>query len=336
MKDIKYVIGRLFHMDYGAMLKKINSIHKKTGMSRWKIFQDMKHCAVNYGAGYMDYDLFEMYNLTEEQRDTYLTRGRNNALVKKYNDTAYWHYFLDKSEFNTRFNDYIKRDWILVKEDNTQEVLDFLSRNDVVIAKPLEGCCGRGVEKLKVAEFGGAQGCLDHIKALQVPYELEQVIPQHEALSAIYPHSINTVRAVTFYYQGQARLISTCFRIGNGGKHVDNFNNGGMVVPVDELTGTVSACALDKKKNLYENHPMTGTPIKGFQFPYWEEVVELAKKAATEVPQVAYMGWDVAITPEGPCLVEGNEFPGHDLYQLPEHTPDKIGMMGRFRFLKET
>ena len=36
--------------------------------------------------GYMDYDLFEMYNLTPEQRDTYLTRGRNNDIVVKYND----------------------------------------------------------------------------------------------------------------------------------------------------------------------------------------------------------------------------------------------------------
>ena len=155
MKDIKYVIGRLFHMDYGAMLKKINSIHKKTGMSRWKIFQDMKHCAVNYGAGYMDYDLFEMYNLTEEQRDTYLTRGRNNALVKKYNDMSYGQCFLDKSAFNTRFGAYINREWILIREDNRQEVLDFLSRHDVFIAKPLDGCCGRGIEKLKTADFGG-------------------------------------------------------------------------------------------------------------------------------------------------------------------------------------
>ena len=29
----------------------------------------MRQCAVKYGAGYMDYDLFEMYNLTPEQRE---------------------------------------------------------------------------------------------------------------------------------------------------------------------------------------------------------------------------------------------------------------------------
>ena len=93
MANLGYVLKRLMHMHYGVMLKKINGIHKKTGKSRIAIFRDMKDCAVKYGAGYMDYDLFEMYNLTDEQRDTYLTRGRNDALVKKYNDQNFIHFF---------------------------------------------------------------------------------------------------------------------------------------------------------------------------------------------------------------------------------------------------
>lgn len=335
MKDIGYVFKRLFHMNYGAMFKKINSIHKKTGMGRIKIFRDMKTCAVNYGAGYMDYDLFEMYNLTPEQRDTYLTRGRNNALVKRYNDMTYGQYFTDKAEFNRRFGDYIHRQWILMEDNNKEQVLDFLRSHEVFIAKPLDGCCGRGVEKLKVADFGGAEGCYEHLLGLGVQYELEELLIQHPAVSAVYPHAINTVRTVTVNHNGEVHLICTYFRIGNGGKHVDNFNNGGMVAPVDEATGIVKDRAIDKNKNLYETHPMTGTPIKGFQFPDWDKAMALAMQAATEVPQMGYIGWDVAFTEKGPCLVEGNDFPGHDIYQLPEHTPDKIGMMEKFSFLNE-
>lgn len=335
MKNIGYVIGRLFHMDYGAMIKKINSIHKKTGMSRIRIFRDMQNCAVNYGAGYMDYDLFEMYNLTPQQRDTYLTRGRNNDLVKRYNDMTYGKYFTNKAEFNRRFGEYIHRKWILMTEDNREQVLEFLREQPVFIAKPLDGCCGRGVEKLKVADFGSAEACYDHLKSLGIQYELEQLLIQHEAVSSVYPHAINTVRTVTVNHNGKVHLICTYFRIGNGGKHVDNFNNGGMVAPVDEKTGIVKDRAIDKKKNLYANHPMTGTPIKGFQFPQWQEAMALAMKAAQEVPQMGYIGWDVAFTKDGPCLVEGNDYPGHDIYQLPEHTPDKIGMMEKFSFIKE-
>lgn len=334
-KDIGYVIRRLFDMDYGAMIKKINSIHKKTGKSRLFIFRDMQKCAVDHGAGYMDYDLFEMYNLTEEQRATYLTRGRNNALVRRLNQRQEYADLHNKAQFNRTFAEFLKREWILVEEDNRQQVLDFLSRHAQIIAKPLVGSCGRGVEKLDVAQLGGPEACYDRIQSFGVPYELEEVLIQHPAVSAIYPHAINTLRAVTVNYKGQVHLISTCFRIGNHGKHVDNFNNGGMVVPVDEKTGIVTDRGIDKSKNLFEVHPMTGAPIKGFRFPEWEEAMDMVKRAATVVPQIGYVAWDVAFTVNGPCLVEGNDFPGHDLYQLPEHTPHKIGMMGRYQFLEE-
>ena len=139
-----------------------------------------------------------------------------------------------------------------------------------------------------------------------------------------------TVRTVSITKDGVPHIICTYFRIGNGGRHVDNFNSGGMVAPVDEVTGIVKDRAIDKNKTLYENHPQTGAPIKGFQFPDWDKAMDMVKQAAVRVPQVGYVGWDVAFGPEGPMLVEGNNFPGHDIYQLPEHTPDKIGMMAKF------
>ena len=74
MPSIKYLIGRVANINYKRMFSKINSIHKKTHKSRLAIFNDMRECAIKYGAGYMDYDLFEMYNLTPEERDTYLDR----------------------------------------------------------------------------------------------------------------------------------------------------------------------------------------------------------------------------------------------------------------------
>lgn len=331
MSNLKYIFQRMLDMNYKAMFQKINSIHKKTGKGRIAIFRDMKDCAVKYGAGYMDYDLFEMYDLTPEQRDTYITRGRQNELVKKYNDLSYSHCFDNKDEFNTLFGEYLKRDWVRVNPENKAAVLAFLEKHPVFIAKPLEGSCGRGVEKLSTADFASLEACYEHLYEPTLNNILEEVIPQHPQVSAVYPHSINTVRAVTINHKGTVHLVATMFRIGNGGKFVDNFNNGGMVTPVDETNGTIRFPAIDKQKNVFEVHPQTGTPIVGFRFPYWEETVAMVKKAATVVPQMAYLGWDVAITPDGPVLVEGNNFPGHDLYQHPVHTPDKLGMMPKFR-----
>ena len=97
--------------------------------------------------------------------------------------------------------------------------------------------------------------------------------------------------------------------------------------------GAERCFAMDKKKHIYETHPVTGCEIPGFQFPYWNEVLEMCKKASFEIPEVGYIGWDVAITPTGPVFVEGNELPGYNLYQLPIHTPDNIGAMPKFDFV---
>jgi hypothetical protein len=104
-----------------------------------------------------------------------------------------------------------------------------------------------------------------------------------------------------------------------------------MVAPVDEKTGVVANRAVDKNKVLYECHPTTGAQIQGFRFPDWEKAMDMVKQASALIPELGYLGWDVAFTPDGPVLVEGNEFPGHDLYQLPAHTPNKIGIMSKFQ-----
>ena len=329
MGNIKYIFKRLKTMDKKAMFEKIDSIHEKTGKSKLYLLFDMQRCARKYGAGYMDYDLFEMYNLTPAQRDTYITRGRNNEIVAKYNDKSYFHLFENKNEFNELFKDYIKREWINVKDTPKEDVVAFMQRHPVFMAKPVDGGCGHGIEKIDTSEYSSLDEVYNKLVEGNNNFELEEVIKQHPAVSAIYPDAINTVRVVTILKDGVAHVICAYFRIGNG-KFVDNFNSGGMVAPVNEVTGEVIDRAIDKKKNLYETHPQTGAKIKGFKFPDWDKAIAMCKEAAKVLPQMGYIGWDVCFTPDGPIFVEGNEFPGHDIYQLPEHTPDKIGMMPKF------
>ena len=329
--NASYLVKRVLNMNYRAMLDKISAIHRKTGRSRVSIFWDMQTCARKYGAGYMDYDLFEMYDLTPEQRDTYLTRGRNNDIVRRYNSRDHMADFGDKIRFNARFGRFLHRDWVPVTGDNRGDVLAFLGRHGEFMAKPSQGSCGWGIEKLRTEDYPSLDALYDRLAEKAPLLELEEVIRQHPAVSAIYSGSINTVRMVTIRGKsGRVYLVTAMFRIGNG-KFVDNFNSGGMVAPMDPATGTVIDRALDKQKNLYADHPATGTQIKGFQFPDWDRAVALVTEAAQIIPEVGYVGWDVCFTPEGPCLVEGNQFPGHDIYQLPVHTPDKIGIMPRFR-----
>ena len=329
--ELGYFLKRIFDMNYSEFFKKIKSVSKKAGKSRLYIILDIFNCAIKYGSGYTDYDLFEMYNLTPDERDTYITRGRNNALVKKYNDPRYTYYFNNKAVFNKFFSQCIKREWVSL-HSNENKVLSFIKTHNEFIVKPLNGTCGKGIFKINTSDYSDAETVYEKLIKKDENFILEELIVQHPKLSKIYPLAINTLRVVTITNSGNTRIICTYFRIGNHSNFVDNFNSEGMVAPVDEIKGIVKDKAIDKNKVLYETHPYSGEEIEGFHFPYWQEAMEMVKNAAKTIPEVGYVGWDVAFTENGPCIVEGNSFPGHDIYQLPEHTPDKRGIYEKFFF----
>ena len=64
----------------------------------------------------------------------------------------------------------------------------------------------------------------------------------------------------------------------------------------------------------------------GYQIPMFEEAIACAKEAAMVIPQIRHIGWDIGITPDGPAIIEGNEYPGTDLCQLAPHYPEKCGL----------
>ena len=275
-----------------------------------------------------------MYNLNEEQRKTYLTRRRNNDLIKKYNKPEAFDILENKEKFNTRFNDFLHRSWIKVDVDNLEEVKKWIKEHKRFMAKPIYGGCGHGIEKFEEEDWKDEKRLDESLKRWSEDKEgfiLEEIVIQNEEVSKVYPCSINTIRTVTILKEGKPYVVQTYFRIGNDGKFVDNFNSGGMTVPIDKKKGIVLDRAIDKKKILYDTHPYTGYKIKGFKFPYWEEVLNMAKELAVKIPDMGYVGWDIALTKDGPVIIEANEYPGHDIYQLPQHTPHKIGVFPKFQ-----
>ena len=96
IKKLKYLFKRILSMDYKRMIEVAKQVSKKAGKFWLFIMVDMIICGIKYGAGYLDYALFEMYNLNPQQRSTYLTRGKNNDLVLKYNSKEHFDDFDNK------------------------------------------------------------------------------------------------------------------------------------------------------------------------------------------------------------------------------------------------
>ena len=152
---------------------------------------------------------------------------------------------------------------------------------------------------------------------------------QHPDMAKLCPTSVNTCRIATLLGDKKQGIVYAFLRIGNG-KVMDNVDCGGMAARIDLESGKLLTVGADKQGNTYEKHPMTGTPIVGFTIPYWEEAKAMCLEAAQVVPQMRFVAWDVAITPNGPTFIEGNSFPSHAVPQFAAHYPDGIGILPEF------
>lgn len=326
MRRIIYLIKRIIHLDYKNMFKIAKSISQKTGKNRFLLLLDIIYCGFCYQAGYYDYQEFEFYNLNKKERKTYLTRGKNNEIVRRFNDKSFFYKFENKVEFNKLFNKYLKRDWLYL-DNNMDEFIQFLKSHDAIIAKPIDATGGNGVEKFSFVSDDEAKK-LYHKLLENKQFLIEDCIKQHEDLNTLYGNSVNTMRMFTFIKNGQPHFLQAVLKIGNGGV-IDNFSNGGMYTYVDE-NGTVFVEAIDRDDNIFYEHPISKTKIVGFKVPMFEEAINLVKECAKVVPEVSYVGWDVAISKDGPVIVEGNCFPG--VYQVkPSLSKKKEGLIPKYR-----
>ena len=331
MSRLTYMVKRALKMDWKRMWQTAIMLHEKTGKSRAWLLTDMAKCAAKYNAGYMDYKIAAMYNLNDARRRTVITRGISNTIVRRMNDKAYWYNFDDKTTFNTLFADEVGRKWIKVDDQLTAEALsDFLSDLPSVLFKPLEGSSGVGIEKFTRADWeNDVPAFLAKVKSMGAGL-LEELLIQHPAMASLCPTSVNTVRIATLLGDKQQGVVYAFLRIGNG-KVMDNVDQGGMAARVDLKSGKLLTVAADKAGNVFENHPMTGTPIVGFTIPYFKEAMDMCLEAMHKVPQVRFVAWDVAITADGPRFIEGNSFPSHAVPQFAAHYPDGIGILPEFR-----
>lgn len=330
MSRLSYVFKRVGKMDFTRMRETARMLHKKTGKPTAWLLMDMARCAAKYNAGYMDYKIAEMYRLNDAQRRTVITRGISNDIVRRMNDKAYWHFFDDKTQFNTTFAKWVGRDWIKADSTLTQEKLAaFLENKEQIIYKPLEGSSGQGIVKYHKADWQELPLFLDQLMEAGDGI-LEEVVIQHPEMARMCPTSVNTVRIATLLGDKQEGIVYAFLRIGNG-RVMDNVDCGGMAARVDLASGKLLTVGADKQGNTYEKHPMTGTPIIGFTIPFFEEAKQICLEAMRVVPQVRFVAWDVAITAQGPRFIEGNSFPSHAVPQFAAHYPDGVGILPEFR-----
>jgi hypothetical protein len=329
-----YRLGRddrqRFGVSYLSQLKELYALRRLNGLEPYEYFQ------------------YHLSNpaLTWEEKKAYLSYNQGCALHRELSpleDRAITSKFLSERFFDwfdipmpRAYGIYDPRfgrtaDGKSLK--NAQEFREFIEKleADKFVLKPIASGKGAGITVILGREgsvFISAAGerhstaqlfekCLEGWKTTyaHTSYGLliQEYVEQHEILQRIQPHSLNTLRVITFINdQGEVEILATMVKFGLGTSTVDNFSKGGSAARVDE--GGIIQKAILEDSGSYEpieKHPTTNQQIEGLQLPYFDEAVALAIRAQLHIPQLRTLGWDIAITPKGPVIIETNVFWGN-------------------------
>ena len=189
----------------------------------------------------------------------------------------------------------------------------FLSRHNIVFAKDPLGECGHGIRKIRVEEIADKKTLYEELLANK-QFLLEEEIVQSEQANEINPYVVNSYRIITLVKDGKAYVVGNALRVNQDKTDVIGCTND-LYFSFGE-DGKIDSNVIDDFGNIYEKHPLTGKKFSEIKIDDIGKSFELCKKAALEVPEVRYVGWDVAFSNSGPVIVEGNEYPGYGVVQF--------------------
>jgi hypothetical protein len=148
-------------------------------------------------------------------------------------------------------------------------------------------------------------------------FVVQDRVTSHPVLRALTgSEALQSSRVVTYVDRhGEVHFIAASIRLISGAAIIDNIDwgrTGNFALqlhpdsgrPMDAMTFAHGGRVMCWIKP--EDHPKLGAAIKDFQVPEWDAVRALLTRGARKFLPLRTLGWDVAITPEGPMVVEAN------------------------------
>ena len=189
-----------------------------------------------------------------------------------------------------------------------------------VIKEP-EGSHGSGVTVIKHIEYTDDNAVMtrfddstvmlsDRLK--KTPLIFESLVKQTKQFADFNDSSVNTVRFMTLLHpNGDAEVIYTWIRIGRPGRCVDNAGDGGNLdARINPETGEIQFVKqFDGWRNMKEIdvHPDNGHQLNGVIIQNWNAIKEEIIRYQQAFPYCRAAGWDIAITDDGPVVLEIND-----------------------------
>lgn len=278
-------------------IKKFNNSAKKNNLNLIKCWMRFIPSYIILGFVPSDFFSFNLINKNLQEQKKFISNRDRNDLIKKYNTVK-----INKLEFNKQYKKFIKRNWLVVTENNYNELLSFLNKNgEKYISKPIDENQGKGITLIEL----NIDTDYRKIYKENINKIVEEYITQDDKMSYWNQDSVNTIRIVTTYIGEDLQVISSAIRVGQKGSFIDNMSQGGGAAGIDYKTGIVRTPLINKNENKIITHE-----IEGYKIPKWKEIQKKLPEIVKVNDEFKFVGWDFAITKNGIELIEGNSYMG--------------------------
>lgn len=310
-----YIFIKLYFKESLLVIKNIRRDTKKYHLSFLSIIYN---ALIKYPIiGFLPTEFF-MYKLYENSYKEYLTFFSFFKILKINRHTPFL--LEDKLQFKLHIQDKINTSNLVAFYDHRQKKITHYAtpKTDKVVIKPYRGAAGRGVRVVPNDKYP------EVLHDYSTDCIIEDFIMQHHLLNDIFSGAVNTLRILTLRKEKEIIVVKVILKVGRSVTHnLDHMARGGICIDIDMKSGTLLKGLSNYKYGHieYVRHPETHYEFYNKTIPFFEEAKEIAKKTHGLFPLHKLIGWDIAITETGPCVVEGNRIP--DLFLLQIYKPLK-------------
>lgn len=305
--------------DWKELWRYLGFLKETQGHARIRLLLDAFLSTFRYNIAIEDYFYFRFFEKDRSTRQTYAGTGFMYEFHRQMNPVGEREVLHDKLRFLEAYSPFIRHHYCRISdvESDSEEFRALLSStNDKIVLKDALGQCGWGVDVVDASM--NREDLLGLMR--ERGYNLvEQYVEQHPRLVELSPSGLNTVRVVTLLdHEQRVHVLGAILRM-TVNSFVDNIAMGNIAAPIDLETGRLASEGVykDIMKPPEKVHPVTGKELIGFEIPFWNDVLDMVKRAALHDDANRSIGWDVAITKDGPSLIEGNHNWCKLLWQLP-------------------
>ena len=308
---------------FSEKIKSSKSYAREIGLGKggWiKVFIDFSISNLRYGFSAEDYFVIgNGFTLSRYEKKQYYTFKKTKELQKKVNNSDYTHLLDNKAEALELFKDLVSRNWQYVPKSSFDKFKDFVNKTPVFIAKPVRGQEGKGIEKHSISKTSeeDLKKLYDHLVAEDML--LEECIYTHSDIH-LGTTALSTFRVFTMIDgKGTVHVLKAKYRAGIGDAITDATDGLCVHYPISVKYGVVEAPGIsinELNSDYYFYHPGCDKLVVGMKIPKWDCVLDIVTKAAKMIPQVRYVGWDVAITNDSVEIIEGNHNAWHCSFEM--------------------